>query len=175
MSRTVISKHASAKRKCKHCKELFRPDARNWHHQEYCSKEECRKSSKAASQQRWLESGKGAGYFKGPFQVDRVRRWRKAHPCYSKRKEASLTPPPDALQDFINTQVVEKEQDKKVPEISQNAALQDFCFMQPALIIGLIANLTGSTLQDDIVKTSRCLINYGSDILHNVTPKQSTS
>jgi hypothetical protein len=38
------------RRKCRHCRELFRPDPRNHRHQRYCSKPACRRASKAASQ-----------------------------------------------------------------------------------------------------------------------------
>lgn len=42
------------KRKCKHCHSLFLPDPRNVKRQQYCSKPECRKASKAQSQRNWL-------------------------------------------------------------------------------------------------------------------------
>jgi hypothetical protein len=46
--------------------------------------------------------------------------------------------------------------------------------VQPALIIGLIANLTGSTLQDDIAATSRRFIDFGRDILGKAMPIPTT-
>ncbi len=36
---------------------------------------------------------------------------------------------------------------------------------QPALIVGLIASLTGSTLPKDIAKSSRKFLDFGQDIL----------
>ena len=36
------------RRKCPHCRELFRPDPRNRHHQRYCSQAPCQRASKAA-------------------------------------------------------------------------------------------------------------------------------
>jgi hypothetical protein len=47
----------------------------------------------------------------------------------------------------------------------KSGALQDVCSLQPALLIGLIASLTGSTLQDDIAESSRRFIISGQDIL----------
>jgi hypothetical protein len=44
-------------------------------------------------------------------------------------------------------------------------ALQDSFFMQPAVLVGLIAQLTGLSLQDDIAVTARRLQQLGRDIL----------
>ena len=60
------------RRKCRHCRELFRPDPRNVHHQRYCSKSECRRASKAANRD----------HFRGVANLERVRAWRAAHPGY---------------------------------------------------------------------------------------------
>lgn len=166
------TKRKSLSRNCKNCKELFLPDARNRHHQQYCGNPECRRASKGAAQERWLKSAKGAGYFSGPDNVDRVRDWREKNLRYWDRKKVPPVGAIDALQDLSKLQVIENKSD---PEISQNYALQDICFTQPALIIGLIANLTGNTLQDDIANTSRRFIDFGRDILGKATPKLSTS
>jgi hypothetical protein len=44
-------------------------------------------------------------------------------------------------------------------------ALQDAFFMQPAILVGLIAQLTGLSFQDDIAMTARRLQQLGRDIL----------
>jgi hypothetical protein len=49
-------------------------------------------------------------------------------------------------------------------------ALQDSFFMQPAVLVGLIAHLTGLSLQDDIAMTARRLQQLGRDILGGSTP-----
>lgn len=54
------------RKKCCHCKELFRPDPRNAKRQEYCRKPECRKASKVASQRRWLSKPENRDYFRSP-------------------------------------------------------------------------------------------------------------
>ncbi len=172
MANFLPSKQKSQQRNCLCCNELFIPDARNRHHQQYCDKPECRNASKRAAQQRWLNSSKAEGYFSGEYNVNRVRKWRKEHPGYWKRKKAQCTEDVVALQDISNVQVTENKTDK---EISQKHALQDICFVQPALIIGLIANLTGSTLQDDIAATSRRFIDFGRDILGKAMPIPTTS
>jgi hypothetical protein len=158
------------KRKCLHCNKLFHPDPRNSHHQKYCSKPACRKASKAAAQRRWVSSSKGEGCYSGKFNVERVQRWRKEHPDYCKRARTKLSEP---LQDLSISQCIEIKEDIENEEISVCSTLQDLCSMQPALFVGLIANLTGITLQDDIAQTFRRFIDSGQDILGNAI-KSST-
>lgn len=172
MTVSLPSRQKAKQRSCISCNELFVPDTRNHHHQKYCNKPECRKASKRAAQQRWLASEKGDGYFSGDDNKRRVREWRKAHPEYWKRHKGTNSKSEVALQDFSSSQVIEN---KEKVEISQKDALQDFYFLQPALIIGLISTLTGSTLQDDIAATGRRLIDSGRDILGNATSRQTTS
>ena len=70
------------KRKCLNCERLFHPDPRNVRHQQYCSETQCRKVSKAISQQRWLNQDSNRNYFRGPENVQGVQAWRKTHPGY---------------------------------------------------------------------------------------------
>ena len=57
------------RRQCRHCQALFHPDPRNVRHQKYCSKAQCRKASKAASQRRWLSKAANKNYFCGPAKI----------------------------------------------------------------------------------------------------------
>jgi hypothetical protein len=50
------------RRKCKCCRELFRPDPCNRRHQRYFSAPRCRRASKAASQARWLSKPGNEAY-----------------------------------------------------------------------------------------------------------------
>ena len=68
--------------KCPHCHERFDPDRYNAHHQKYCHQPECRSASKAMSQRKWL--GKNPGYFSGPSNTNRVRRWRADNPAHGR-------------------------------------------------------------------------------------------
>jgi len=129
----------SRRRKCRHCGQLFRPDPRNRHHQRYCSATACRQASKAASQRRWLSKPENRDYFRGPANVERVRRWRATHPGYWHRHR-TLTR--SALQDSLSAQGIEQNTKS---DVLVNLALQDLLAAQPAVLIGLIANLTGST------------------------------
>lgn len=157
---------AIRKRKCRHCGELFHTDPRNKRHQHYCGKMECIQASKAASQRRWLSKPENRDYFKGPENVERVRRWRKSHPGYWRKKNRGSQ---NALQDVITAQPTETNQESG---ISANSPLQDVLLEQPLVLIGLIAQMTGATLQDEIASTSRNLIRLGQDILGWV-PKEA--
>jgi hypothetical protein len=150
------------KRKCPCCGVFFTPDYRNRPRQRFCSKPECRKASKAASQWRWLKKPENRDYFRGPVNVDRVQEWRKAHPGYSRRNK-------EPLQDHMAEKVT-VNQKVKPPFVNAQppfaSALQDVCALQPTVLIGLISHFTGSALQDDIAKTLRRLQKLGSDILN---------
>jgi hypothetical protein len=129
----------------------------------------CRQASKAASQRRWLHKPANRDYFRGPTHVERVRQWRHAHPGYWRRRGAR---PPEALQDDLAPQEPQKQ---PLDEGLTPHALQDSFFMQPAVLVGLIAQLTGLSLQDDIAMTARRLQQLGRDILCGSTPNQGGS
>jgi hypothetical protein len=148
-----------------HCGELFHPDARNAHHQRYCAKDACRRASKAASQRRWLSKAANRDYFRGPCNVERVRAWREQHPGYGRRRRAQTGAP---LQDVCCAQGVEKHAESKH---LAGPALQDLLSMQPIVLIGLIANLIGSALQEDIAGSARRFQQLGQDILSGRTPR----
>jgi hypothetical protein len=92
------------RRKCLCCRAWFIPDPRKRGQQQYCSKKQCRKASKTASQQRWLCKSENESYFRGPEHVVRVQRWRRDHPGYWRQTN---TPVRAALQDLIDTQPIE--------------------------------------------------------------------
>jgi hypothetical protein len=138
---------------------LFTPDARNATRQRYCSKPACRKHSKAESQKRWLQKEENRDYFRGAEHVLRVQQWRKAHPGYWRRAQRS----PVALQDPLIEQLSVNNLNNAKPG---TAALQDALIMQPAVMVGLIAQLTGFALQDDIARAARRMQQLGNDILY---------
>ena len=148
--------------KCLCCNEKFHPDARNRRHQQYCTKDACRKASKAARQARWLAKPENRDYFRGSANCERVRQWRLANPGYSRRKTTSR---PVALQDVSNPQPVENE---PLEPSCASSPLQDVLLLQPALLVGLISVVTGHALQDDIAESARRFLNRGRDILRMV-------
>lgn len=147
------------RRKCLCCGELFRPDARNRQHQRHCPKPACRKSSKAASQRRWLAKSENRDYFHGAINVARVQAWRAAHPGYWHRPGAQAA---TALQEDSSGQGIETQSDSS---LFAHPALQEVLPAQPTVLIGLIAHLTDSALQEDIARASRRLLQLGRDIL----------
>ena len=142
--------------KCLGCGDIFTLDVRNRGRQKYCRKRACRAAGKAARQRRWLGKPENRDYFSGPEHVERVRSWRAAHPGYwrSHRRGREV-----ALQDVLTPQAVE------TPEDLSSRALQDALRSQGPVLIGLIAHLSDSTLQDDIASTTRGLLQLGQDIL----------
>lgn len=151
------------RRKCRHCGALFRPDPRNLRHQRFCSKPPCRRASKAESQRRWLAKPDNRDYFRGPDNGERVRAWRSAHPGYWRRSSPHIA---SALQEHSLTQPTENHNESAS---LMNAPLQELSRAQPLILMGLIAQLTGATLQEDIASASRRLQHLANDIL-NASP-----
>lgn len=148
------------RRKCRYCKAYFVPDPRNASRQKACPKEACRKARQRESQEAWLSKPENLNYFRGPDNVERVRRWRREHPNYGRRQ--SLPKPSQPLQDTLNPEVVDN---KPVKASLTEQALQDALTAQVPLLLGLIAHMIGSSLQDDIVSVLHRMIDRGSAIL----------
>jgi len=159
---------SAEKRKCRHCGRLFKPDPRNVRHQRHCSTQECRQARKRKSQRRWVSKAENRDYFRGAEHVERVQAWRKAHPGYWRRGDKVA----GTLQDNCPAQAAETKE-----QSGENAAtaLQDVLASQPLVLIGLIAQITGITLQDDIAFAGRRLLRLGQDIVggkhHETSPK----
>jgi len=145
------------KRKCKYCHEYFQPDYRSGSRQKFCAKPDCRKASKSESQRRWLQKPQNQDYFRGPDQVSRVRLWRESHPGYWRKPPKPQT----ALQDSLPVETLDN---REVAQGLNKDALQDVLLAQDLVLLGLIAHLTGSALQDDIAANARRLRQLGQDI-----------
>jgi hypothetical protein len=135
------------------------PDARHFPDQNYCGKADCRRASKKVSQHRWLMSPKGAEYRDLEEIKRRVSEWRKEHPKYWCRTGKSRS---GALRETRSSQVLDEQ---LVTASLNRGALQDMNLVQPALVVGLIASLTGTALQETIAETSRRYVLLGQDIL----------
>ncbi len=157
---------ATNKKRCRHCKKLFWPDPRSGSRQHFCGKPECRKASKADSQKRWVEKPENQDYFRGTTNVERVQDWRKNHPGYWRRKSPKKIP---ALQESLKQQPIENIIDLTKLE---SIALQDIINAQPFVLLGLISNITGIALQDDMAITIRRLLQLGLDIANPSTPSK---
>ena len=85
------------------------------------------------------------------MNVARVQAWRSRHPGYW-RKGRRVDP---ALQDVSMAQPIGSAD--KTDDIA-GSPLQELLSAQPAVLIGLIAHLVGTPLQDDIVRTADRLL-----------------
>ena len=151
--------------KCQHCHEGFLADCRNLARQCFCQKPDCRRASKANSQRQWRSRPENQDYFRGSYHCERVRRWRKANPDYCRRKSASESATESATENAPENAPERVLQDSIGALQDSSAALQDACLQQSALIVGLIALVTGHALQDDIAASVRTLLNRGRQIL----------
>jgi hypothetical protein len=153
------------KRKCQHCRGFFVPDYRNVSCQRYGSKYPCQQASKADSQRRWFQKPDNHDYFRGPDNVKRVQLWRQAHPGYWCRQTPKVSETADALQETCTPQETPTQSLSENLQPPLQEALQDSFFLQPAVFVGLIAQLTGCASQDDIAGMVRRLQQLGRDIL----------
>ena len=142
--------------KCLCCGEKFNVDVRNRGRQKYCGKQACRAAGKAARQRRWLAKPQNKNYFREADNAARVREWQRKNPGYWRNTARHKR---RTLQDVLPAQVTEPHEEKAV------LALQDALRSQGPVLIGLIAHLSDSTLQDDIASTARSLLQLGQDIL----------
>ncbi len=76
--------------------------------------------------------------------------------------DAATSPTAVALQDSCALQAIESIAES---QSGVSSALQDLMRDQPAVLIGFIAQFTGSALQDDIARSARRLVKLGHDIL----------
>jgi hypothetical protein len=156
--------HSKGSCKCQHCGELFPVHPRNRGRQRYCVKEPCRKARKADSQRRWLQQPGNADYFRGEDNAARVRAWQAAHPGYWKKRRKSRV----VLQDRLNGQPAE---DQSAAKQDGDLVLQDILSTQSPVMVGLIAQLVGSVLQDDIAQMTRRLHSRGQAVLGTDVPR----
>jgi len=148
-------------RKCLHCHTFFKPTPQSKGRQKYCSAIACKKASKQASQKKWLNKAENRGYFTGQTNVQRVQQWRAKNPGYWKKARNSRDVN-HALQETLTVQVTDNNKETRYPK---DNALQELLIAQPVVLIGLIAHLTGTALQDDIVSTGQKLRQLGEDFL----------
>jgi len=138
--------------------------------QRYCSKTECKRASKAQSQQRWASRPENREYFKGAENTERVRQWRKDNPGYW-RKTKRLRKEP--LQDLIDTYLAHAGH---VAITGTPKTLQDFIKAQTSIMAGFVSIFAGAAQQEDIANILRTCSNRGADIFagHQIEPVGST-
>ena len=108
------------------------------------------------SQRRWLVKPQNRDYFRDAENAARVRSWQRAHPGYWRQTARYRR---RTLQDCCRGQAIDQTQD------TARSALQETLREQGPVLIGLIATLTDSSLQEDMVAASRRLLQLGQEIL----------
>lgn len=149
-------------RKCRHCMEFFRPDPRNGYHQCYCGKLQCRRASKRASQRQWERRPENGDYNRSAEKRAKVRAWQASHPGYWRRRREKKS----VLPELCLTQLAEEQLDKPKRTAS---VLPELLAMQPPVVIGLIAQMTGSVLPEDIAVMTGRLIARGQALMGRST------
>jgi hypothetical protein len=90
--------------------------------------------------------------------VERVRQWRAKNPGYWKRSAKT----PGTLQELVPAQVLPTE---VVAEKTSSPPLQDFVASQDPLLLGLIAHLIDSPLQENVEHATVQLLEKGRNFL----------
>lgn len=165
-----MSRPLTGRRKCRCCSTFFIPDPRNADRQRYCSKPDCRQASKLASQKRWWTKNGNGDHFRGPEEVHRVQEWRRKHPGYWKSNGPSSQSSQPVADQGINSGQSSRNVPRGLP-----CTLQDDCFAQHPMVVGLISMFTGGTLQEDIEVTTRQLLLRGRNILGLTQPSTTSA
>ena len=148
--------------KCRHCREFFPPDPRNRYHQRYCGKPECRTASKRASQRQWESRPENRDYNRSAEKAAKVRAWQASHPGYWKRRREKKT----VLPELCLAQAAESQIDRGK---AVRSVLPELLAAQPPVVIGLIAQMTGSVLPEDIAVMTGRLIARGRALMGSST------
>lgn len=144
---------------------MFIPDYRAAGRQKFCARSLCQKVRRRESQRRWLAKTGNAAYHSGDEPARRVREWRAAHPGYWRRRTARSHSPaaePTTLESLLT------------PFALQDAcpALQDAWSPQVVALVGLIAWVRGTALQNAIAADLREIMFAGHAILAELQPPQ---
>lgn len=150
--------------KCLNCNRSFTPDCRHRLEQRYCGKRQCQRVRRQANLESWRKKPENEGYWRGEWNVERVREWRALHPGYWKKQRRKKAV---ALQNSIKiTQETPKELEKS--DLVVNCATKPdgtLLEQQSPVVVGLIAHLTGSTLQNAIGEMTLRLFETGRAVM----------
>lgn len=91
----------------------------------------------------------------------RVQDWRKRNPGYWRRGTRKQSKPKSTLQDPLELQRIDNDNDTAK---NLSSTLQDSLSPQEAMVIGLISEMTGCALQEDIVPVIQNLQSRGQAI-----------
>lgn len=143
-------------RRCASCKELFFPDARTRHRQTFCGKIECQETRMAENRRSWLAKPENAHYGRdNPKAKQKTKEWRKQHPGYWKRSKRTVS----------GTLPEQRMAGKYGGSGPNGGPLPEERWSDHPVIMGIIAEITGSTLPEQIAATYRDLVAKGREIL----------
>jgi hypothetical protein len=150
--------HTPGQRKCRHCSQFFVPDPRNRYHQRYCGRAACRQASKRVSQGKWESRPENRDYNRSAEKAVKVKAWQAAHPGYWKRRRSQKAVLPEVLPVEVTSAQADGRQDG-------GGVLPDLWHGQPPVVIGLIAQMTGCVLPEDIAAVTGRLIVRGQALM----------
>lgn len=155
---------ADAQLNCLHCNRLFVPDCRHRRDQRCCSRPACKRARQAASLQRWRAKPENREFWRGAWNVDRVREWRAAHPGYWKRANDGDKAP---LQNAMKlTGIADSREDKAgFDDEYATKRIPALLREQSPVVVGLIAQMTGCTLQNAILEVAEKLFEKGRAVM----------
>lgn len=148
-----------AQRPCCICHNSFIPNKFAGNRHVVCSRERCRKAAKKQRQADWFS--RNPDFFSGPENVERVRQWRR-----KKARERATVPTEQKPPDPSSTQ---KAKSCNTPE-PKNDVLQDSARPAEPVIMGLLALLSGSMLQDEVHNLYSQCSRRGSELLGQMVP-----
>ena len=169
------------KRNCLHCRQLFDPHPSTQHHQRYCANSTCQKVRKAIANRRFRQAN--PDYDKGPYNVERVRQWRRKNPTYWRRQKRHGGPGrqaagPMTADTTCALQVVSDPQlsAAQLLEMQQSIdALQVVSDRQTIVFQGLAAQLTGFALQAELGRVLDSWYDRGSQLSGRVATVETPS
>jgi len=149
---------------CLHCNRLFVPDCRHRTNQKYCMKPKCRQARQAVNLERWRDDPVNKDFWRGSWNGDRVRAWRAANPGYWKRQRPGAEAP---------LQIASNPTEGTVPSMDKAESTGDcvtnripaLLLEQSPVVVGLIAQMTGSTLQNAILEVTARLFEQGRAVI----------
>lgn len=153
---------------CLHCSDVFEPDVRHRHDQRYCRKPACQMARRAVNNRRWREQPEHKDWWRGEWNVQRVREWRAEHPGYWKRWKRKKAV---ALQIAINpTQTAEVKDDPPPAEADcATNRVPELLKTQSPVVVGLIAQMygcgSGIALQSAIAEVATRLFEKGRAVI----------
>lgn len=141
--------------RCKNCGNYFYPDNFNRHHQRYCSRLECRKTSNAASSKAYRKKQSQTAEYRRK-ESERVKRWQRKNPNYwkNRQKSSKKIEKNKVLRDFAQVEKLH----------SDVGVLRDIAKLQDAVLKGVIVTLTGDVLRDDINTFIRQMYDKGNEV-----------